>query len=154
MGHPADSHFQRGDALEEQSCFEQAFQEFSAGAHAGDASCMTRLALLYTLGQGVDRCDFDKAIEWELKAHAAGVSAAQFNLGITYRMKGDLIEARRCFEKALSAGDNSAALELAKLYLVSPKEVETVRAYLHLVLADESMCESDQKEARALLERI
>ena len=154
MDHSADSHFQRGDALEEQGFFEQAFEEFSAGANAGDASCMTRLALLYTLGKGVDCCDFDKAIEWETKAHEAGGSVAQFNLGITYRMKGNLLEARACFEKALSAGDNSAALELAKLFIVSPREVETVRAYLGLVLADESLCDSDHEEARALLARI
>lgn len=154
MGHSADSHFQRGDALEEQGCFEQAFEEFSAGATAGDASCMTRLALMYTLGKGVDCCDFDKAIEWEMKAHEAGGSVAQFNLGITYRMKGDLLEARACFEKALSAGDNSAALELAKLYIVSPKEIATVRANLGLVLADESLCDSEREAAWALLARM
>lgn len=154
MSPAAYSHFQRGDALEEQGCFEQAFEAFSAGANAGDASCMTRLALLYTLGKGVDCCDLDKAVEWEMKAHEAGGSQAQFNLGITYRMKGDLLEARACFENALSAGNKSAALELAKLYIVSPKEAATVKAYLDLVLADESLCDSDREEARALLARV
>ncbi len=154
MDPSADSHFERGDALEEQGSFEQAFEEFSAGAKAGDVSCMTRLALLYTLGKGIDCCDYDKAIEWETKAHEAGDTTAQFNLGITYRMKGDLLEARACFEKALRAGDNSAALELAKLYVVSPKESETVKNYLGLVLADTSLCEVEREEATRLLSRI
>ena len=154
MDAPADSHFERGDALEEQGSFAQAFEEFTAGAKAGDVSCMTRLALLYTLGKGIDCCDFDQAIEWEKKAHEAGSTMALFNLGVTYRMKGDLLEARACFEKALSAGDNSAALELAKLYVVSPKESETARNYLNLVLADHSLCEAEREEARGLLSRI
>lgn len=154
MDRSANSHFERGDALEEQGYFEQAFEEFSAGATAGDAFCMSRLALLYTLGKGVDCCDYDKAIEWETKAHEAGDTSAQLNLGITHRMKGDLLEARACFEKALRAGDNSAALELAKLYVVSPKESETVRYYLDLVLADDSLCEADREEATRLISRI
>lgn len=154
MDYSDDLHFQRGDALEEQGCLEQAFEEFSLGANAGDAACMTGLALLYTLGKGIDCCDLDKAIEWEMKALEAGGRLAQFNLGITYRMKGDLLEARACFEKALSAGDNSAALQLAKLYIVSPRETEVVRAYLGVVLADESLCDSDREEARTLLARI
>lgn len=150
----ADSHFVRGDALEEQGLFEQALEAFSAGANAGDVSCMTRLALLYTNGQGVDCCDFDKAIEWEMKAHEAGDSMALFNLGITHRMKGDLLEARACFEEALSAGDNSAALQLAKLYVVSPKESEMVRHYLGMVLADDTLCEAEREEAASLLARL
>ena len=68
MDSPADSHFERGDALEEQGSFEQAFEEFTAGAKAGDVSCMTRLALLYTLGKGIHCCDYDQAIEWEEKS--------------------------------------------------------------------------------------
>lgn len=151
MSQPSYSHFERGDALEEQGCLEQAFEEFIAGANAGDASCMTRLALLYTLGKGVACCDFDRAIEWETKAHEAGSPMALFNLGITHRMKGDLLKARSCFEKALSAGDNNAALELAKLYIVSPKESETVKYYVGLALMDESLSEAERQEAEQLL---
>lgn len=154
MDASADSFFERGDALEEQGLFEEAFEQFTIGANAGDADCMTRLALMYTLGKGIECCDYDKAIEWEKRAHEAGSALAQFNLGITYRLKGNLLDARACFESVLSAGDNSAALELAKLYVVSPKESETVRNYLELVLADESICEADRDEARALLSRI
>lgn len=149
-----DSLFERGDALEEQGLFEQAFEAFSAGAEAGDASCMTRLALLYTLGKGIPFSDYDKAIEWETKAYEGGYALALFNLGITYRMKGDLLAARACLEKALAAGDNSAALELAKLYVVSPKESETVRDYLGLVIGDDSLCEAEREEAARLLSRL
>jgi TPR repeat protein len=71
MSQASISHFERGHALEDQGFFEQAIGEFMAGANAGDASCMTRLAMLYTLGKGVACCDYDKAIEWETKAHEA-----------------------------------------------------------------------------------
>jgi TPR repeat protein len=148
------SHFELGDALEDQGRLEEAFAEFTAGAEAGDASCMTRLALLYSLGKGVNCCDYDKAIEWETKAHAAGYPMALFNLGITYRIKGDLLQAKTCFERALAEGDNSAALELAKLYLVSPKETETVKRYLSQVITDNSLCESEREAARKLLSEI
>lgn len=154
MSQASISHFERGHALEEQGFFEQAFEEFMAGANAGDAFCMTRLALLYTLGKGVACCDYDKAIEWETKAHEAGSPMALFNLGITHRMKGDLLEARSCFEKALSAGDNSAALELAKLYVVSPKESETVQYYLGLALSDDSLGEAAREDAQKLLAQV
>jgi TPR repeat protein len=38
------------------------------------------------------------------------------NLGITYRLKGDIRKSKAWFEKAIETGDGSAALELAKLY--------------------------------------
>lgn len=154
MSRAAASYLERGDALEAKGAFKQAFKEFASGAEAGDANCMLRLALLYTLGKGVDCCDYDKAIEWETKALESGSTMAQVNLGITYRIKGDILKARSYFEQALSAGDNGAALELAKLYAVSSSESEKVRYYLGLVLDDHSLFEAEREEAKNLLSRI
>ncbi len=149
-----DSHLERGDSLEDQGRLDEAFAEFMAGAELGDPHCMTRLAVMYTLGMGVNCCDYDKAIEWEARAYEAGDLSALFNMGISYRIKGDIVAAKECFEEALEAGYSSAALQLAKLYIVSPKEVEVVRKYLLVVVGDSSLSESDREEAEDLLLKL
>ncbi len=146
-----DDHFLRGDSLHDKGRLEDALREFTVGAESGDPSCMTRLAHMYSLGEGMVRIDLDAAEYWERKAVSEGDLTALFNLAITLRNKGRVSEAKHYFELALDRGDASAALELAKLYMVSPKEKDTTRKYLELCLADSSLLESEHNEARKLV---
>lgn len=114
---------------------------------------MIRLGVMYTCGEGV-ACDYDKAIAWEHKASESGNTSALLNLGITYRIKGELRQARHWFEKALDAGDTEAALELARLYLISDLEVETVKQYLEMVQLGENVCEASKEKAELLLKEL
>ncbi len=145
-----DEVFCRADKLYEQGDFAEAFSLFSLAAENGDAPSMTRIASMYTCGEGVD-CDYDKAIKWELKAIDGGEISAVVNVGISYRIKGQISEAKRWFLEALKAGDGSAALELAKLFMVSDKESEAVKRYLQLAVESTNMCEADIEEAKQLL---
>jgi TPR repeat protein len=143
--------FLEGNALYEKGELKKAFEIFLRAATLGDTSSMTRVASMYTCGEGVN-CDYDKAIEWELKAAGEGDVTALFNLGISYRIKGDIRNSKSWFEKALQAGDASAAIELAKLVLVSDKEIDTAIAYLNAALENKpTLCESEIQAAETLL---
>lgn len=143
----------KGDALFENGNFEQSFAIFLALAEAGCTYSMLRVASMYSCGEGV-ACNYDKAIEWELEAAERGELSALLNLGISYRMKGDMLKAKYWFEKSMEAGEGSGALELAKLYLVSPKEKAKVIECLQFALNAENMCEADIEEAEMLLAEL
>ena len=142
--------FLQGDELYERKEFGEAFKVFLQAANNGDVSSMIRVASMYTCGEGIE-CDYDKAIEWEIKAAEGGNDSALFNLGVTYRIKGDIRKSKFWFEKALDIGDSSAAVELAKLYLASDKETDTVIRYLKRALSSGDMCVADVEEAKSLL---
>ena len=149
----ADELFLKGDELYEKGDFVGAFSAFMQAAKEGNTSCMTRVASMYTCGEGIN-CDYDKAIEWELKAIEGGEVTALVNLGISYRIKGDIRKAKHWFERAIESGDGSGALELAKLYMVSPKEKERTIGYLNLAITSSNMCEADIEEAQELLSEL
>lgn len=142
----ADFHHERGE-------YKEAFDLFQKAAENGETSCMLNLANMYVNGEGTIM-DYDKALEWELKADKAGDTAAAINIGITYRLKGDIRNSKKWFEKSYKSGDGSAALELAKLYSVSEKEKETIKFYLRKALASNDLCESDIDLANELLSVI
>ncbi len=144
--------FKELDALIDNGEFKAAFKQFLHAAEAGDVDAMVRVAYMYAHGQGVS-LDFDKSIYWDVVAIKKGSETALYNLGITYRMKGDLRKAKSCFEKSLQAGRGEAALQLAKLYLVSDKELEKVKTYLEIAL-DHEMCEASEEEAENLLDEL
>jgi TPR repeat protein len=148
-----DELFLAGDALFDEGNVEGAFAVFLEGAQNGCVLSMTRLASMYTSGEGIG-CNYDKAIEWELEAINQGDVSALLNVGISYRIKGDIRKAKYWFEKSIDAGDGSGALELAKLYMVSDKEISTVKKYLNLAIVSENMCEADIEEARQLLSQM
>jgi len=149
----AGSMFEAGFSAYEKGYFRKAFKLFKEGAENGDVDCMIKLAIMYTCGEGV-RCDYDSAIEWERRAVDSGSASAVINLGISFRIKGDLKQARNWFEKALDDGDGEAALHLAKLYMVSDKETEKVKEYLAIAVSSERICEYSVEEARTLLELL
>ncbi|MNT94213.1 hypothetical protein D3C72_2358490 [compost metagenome] len=73
------------------------------------------------------------------------------NIGISYRCMGDMVSAKRWFLRALDAGDAEAALQLAKLYMVSDLEVATVRKYLQIAIDSANALDETKLEARQLL---
>ncbi len=148
-----DALFDEADELHDEGDFAAAFALFSKGAEDGDTSCMLRLALMYSNGEGVE-LDLDKTEEWELKAVEAGEPLAMLNLAMTCRINGDMRASKAWLEKALKAGFDEAALELAKLYMVSDKETAQVIYYLEIALAGDSMSEDDMEEADALLQEM
>lgn len=145
--------FKSADFHYENEEFIEAVELFHKAAVNGDSGAMMNLASMYSAGEGVER-NFDKAIEWELKAIEAGNETAMFNLGITYRMKGDITNSMKWFEEAYKLGDGYAALELAKLYSASPKETDTVKFYLQKALKSDDLFEDDIELAKNLLTKL
>ena len=80
-------------------------------AEAGDASAQNSLGCAYYNADGVER-DYDKAMEWYLKAAAQGEKYAESNIGILYRYgcgrEKDLKTALTWFLKAAEHGLASA----------------------------------------------
>jgi TPR repeat protein len=148
-----EGRFARACRLYDEGHYKLAFEEFLALAEHGDTSAMTRIALMYDAGEGVSR-DVEESIKWDMKAAELGDVTGLINLGISYRNRGDVRRARKWLEEALQAGDGEAALELAKMYLVSDLETDRVRAYLGIVLQSDSICESSRDEAEQLLEEL
>lgn len=142
--------FSQADEQYELGNFHAAFELFLKAATQGDLSSMNRLACMYAAGEGTVR-DYEKSIEWDLKAAETGSEIAMLNIAITYRMQGDIRSARTWFEKSLNAGCGEAALCLAKLYMVSNKEADKIRHYLSIAISHDSLCESSREEAAELL---
>ena len=142
----ANNAYENGD-------YKLAFKLFLDASKSGDTDATSRIASMYADGEGVDR-DYEKSIEWDLKAIGEGNVVSMANLAITYRMIGNIKESKYWFEQAIGAGDSDAALELAKLFMVSDKEKEKVVYLLNLVLDSKSSCDSSKEEASTLLDNL
>lgn len=132
-----ESLFNEANEKYENGEFVEAFHLFMEAANKGDESAMGRLACMYADGEGVER-SYQKSIEWDTKAIKCGAKLSILNLGITYRMMGDILKAKECFRESAHLGDADAALNLAKLYMVSEKETEAIKKYLNIALANAS----------------
>lgn len=148
-----DALFSAADVAYDNGDYPTALSLFQQAAEAGDSDAMSRLATMYEGGEGVER-DIEQSISWDMKAIAAGNRTSLLNLGITYRRLGDIKSAKMWFEKSHAQGDAEAALELAKLYSVSDKEVETVRRYLTEVVSSEYVTQDSIDEAQTLLREL
>ena len=123
---------------------------FSLFQQAGDSDAMSRLAEMYESGVGVKR-NVELSIFWDMRAISAGNKTSLLNIGITYRRLGDIKSAKMWFEKSYALGDAEAALELAKLFSISDKEIETVRFYLNEVISSECVTQDSIDEAKKLM---
>ena len=138
---------------EEAGQYEMAFSLFERLAAQGDTYAMTALARFYEDGLGVE-ADFDKSIYWAEKAAVAGDPIGMSNLAISYRRIGEMLKAKEWFERALASGFTGAALELAKMYMISDKESENVKRYLGIVLrgsVGNEISEDEFNKAKELL---
>jgi len=149
MGNKQDL-FELADQAYQAGEYEKAFELFSRASENGDSSAMSRLAMMYGDGEGV-AYDFDKSVYWDMRAIEEGCLSSMSNLAITYRNHGDAREARKWFEKAYKAGDADAALELAKLLMVSDKELDQVRILLEQVARSDAACSASVDEAKQIL---
>ncbi len=64
--------------------YETAYQEFSALADRGDSKAMVTLGMFFYNGDGFPQ-DYDKAMDWFLRAMALGNGDAYNNIGVMYR---------------------------------------------------------------------
>lgn len=148
--------------MDKEQLYETAVQEFDNGetdsaieklmisAKLGCVHAMEMLAILYGDGNGVD-ADFDRSVYWDIKAIEAGSKTSLSNLAISYRTSGNIREAKKWFEKAVVVGDGDAALDLAKLYMVSDKERQKIVELLQKVIHSDNVCGDSIDEARAYL---
>lgn len=144
-----DELYLEGDAAYDRGDFATALDRFLRGAEAGDGRAMSRLAIMYEDGDGVE-IDFEGSVEWDLKAVAVGYETSLINLGIKFRRAGSMRKARYWFELALDKGDGEAALELARLYSVSDAEEATARRYLQLALEAGQLSRASEEEIARL----
>lgn len=142
--------FSEADKLWDSGNYNEAFTLFNKLAENGDVSSMSRLAVIYTDGRGVET-DIKKSIYWDMRAIENGCKASLSNLAITYRMRGDIKRSKTWFQKAVDAGDGDAALELAKLYMVSDKETDMIVYLLEKVIHSGSSTENSINEAKNML---
>lgn len=133
--------------------YDEAFKMFLSLANTGDIDSMLRVALMYSIGEGCEY-DIEKSKYWDMKAASQGSVSALFNLGITFRNNGDVREAKKWFQKALNGGEGEAALQLAKMYLISDLEIERVKSYLLQALQVGNLCESSEEEVQLLLKEL
>ena len=141
---------------EDEGRYDDAFVLFQQLANLGHPDAMSALARFYDDGLAGE-ADFDLGLYWAEKAIAAGSLTAINNLAVTYRRIGQMRKSKALFERALAAGDMSAALDLAHIYSISDQETDRVKHYLQIVLDGEvyvTVSEGDIEEARALLAEI
>ena len=145
--------FNQADLAYEEGDFKTAFQLFLKAAQNNNVDAMSRIACMYGDGEGVNR-SYELSIQWDMKAIEMGNTSSLINLAITYRACGDIKRAKYWFEKSLASGDGDAALELAKLYMVSDKETDKVREYLNIAINNDNIIEASVEEAKNLLAEL
>jgi uncharacterized protein len=145
--------FDEADKLSEEGRHTEAFEIFLELAGSGDEHAMSRLAIIYCDGLGIEK-NVDESIKWDLQAIAAGNIGSMSNLALTYCLQRRFLEARHWFEKAVAAGDGDAALDLAKLLQVSVFESDNVKFLLQTVIKSNFVTEGSVEEAKELLDQI
>lgn len=145
--------YNKGSDLYDRSKYKSAFRIFFDLAQNGHLSSMSRVALMYSAGLGVER-NFEESIKWDKMAISLGESISMFNLAITYRNLGQARSARMWFERAIDAGDMDATLELAKMYFVSDLELDKVERYLLQCINSSNATESSREEASRFLAKV
>lgn len=146
--------FAKGCHAHDAGQYRKAFRIFMKAALEDEVNGMGWVAAMYS---GADICTrrLDKAMQWDIQAIEHGDCVGLGNLAVSYWMVGDLQASRHFLEQALAAGDNSAALKLAKLYSVSDKETARVRRLLKVVFSDENaVAPIDLEEAQVLLDEL
>lgn len=136
------------DALSDEGKHLEAFALFLQAAELGNCDAMSRLAVLYDSGDGVEK-DMEKSIAWDLRAIQSGSRLSLLNLGLTYRNAGDILNAKAWFEKSWEAGDGEAAIELAKIHLLRDRDLAV--SYLKAAISSGDICPDSIEEAESLL---
>ena len=145
--------FEQGCELHELGQYSAAYSIFVELAQAGSGEAMSRLALMYFYGQGVER-DIDQSIKWDLAAIERGDLTAIGNVALSYCEQRDYRTARYWFEQAVEKGDGDSALELARLLLVSDAENAQVKRLLDFAIQSDSITPFSRELALQLMKSI
>ena len=121
------------------------------GAEAGDAFCMQDVANMYSSGEGTE-INYYKSEEWHDKFEAEMDFPSELNKAINYRLMGDILEYKKILERVVLTGNGEAALNLAKLYMISEREKDNIIKYLKMTIASNNVCEASIEEAEEFLE--
>lgn len=150
----ADAAYRLGLEAEEAGDLWTASTQLQAAAEAGHTLGMQRLGVL--LGERLG--DHAGAMRWLFCAAAAGLAAAQVDLGDVLRRDGDLAGALGLYEKAAEQGDSRASLRLGAAYLGglwgTSVDLARGRKYLQAAATAEgdgvSGCDALREELRSL----
>jgi TPR repeat protein len=99
----------RRDLRAARRCFERAAAQDAPEGIAALANYLSR--------PGTRAADVRRALVLYRRAFALGYVTAGYNLGVTYRARGEYRLAYRWFERARAAGDPSALFEIARAQL-------------------------------------
>lgn len=126
-----------------------------AAAKLGDSSAQVYVGYAYDVGLGIKR-NRSAALYWYRRAYRHGERIAASNIATIYRDEGDLKKTLAWFERASRLGDGDAELEIAKLYLKSPKDIK--KAISHLKRASRASASdvtlAAKEEAVKLLKKV
>jgi uncharacterized protein len=131
----------------------EALSIFQELAENGSGAAMSRIALMYFEGHGVEK-DFAESIKWDLAAIEAGYDTSMANLALTYCAVREYRAARHWFERSVEAGDGDSALELAKLLYVSDAEIENVAKLLDIALKSDLITPDSLEQAATFREKL
>ncbi len=148
----------RGQKEQDEGNLRSGFQLLLRAAKLGDPGAQHNLGYTYDVGLGVHP-NKEAAMYWYKKAYrngrGGGLSAT--NIGTIFRDEQKYPEAVRWFRRAVSHGLADANLELAKIYLMNPRQRSKATACLNAVLKATppiGVGEDDQRQARKLLKEI
>jgi uncharacterized protein len=150
--------FKRADKQQQEGKLLSAFRLLLIAAKLGDEGAQLNLGYTYDVGLGVAR-NRSAALFWYRKAYRNGRRSgnATANIGTIYRDEQDDWKAIRWFQRAVDLGDIDANLDLAKIYLGSPKDrVKAIRCLKDLLAATPPLGvgEDTQREARVLMRKL
>ena len=146
----------RAEILDDRGRFAEAYPLLVEGAKAGDSSSQLMLGNYLSDGRkGVPK-NPKRAAYWYKRVFEQGHTSGACNLAMQYRQMEDVDEAFRWFERAAAAGDCSAHLDLAKIWL--HERGSKAKAKKHLTALFDGgpgwASEQDRDEARAMLRRF
>jgi len=111
--------FDEGSAAYRLGDYDRAFEEFVAGANAGDPRAQYKLGAMYHHGRGVQR-HYGWAAVWYLKSARQGYTPAQSNLAVLHEqglgLPQDYERAAYWYRKAAEQGDPFAQANIGRLY--------------------------------------
>ncbi len=145
--------------LEEKGNYVEAFDLFMKGASLGDDGAQNAVGLAYDSGSGVEK-NKEKALYWFKKAWRSDRKSYKcLNIALTYAEIGRRRQALYWWKKAISLGDGSAALALAKFLMSSDQRRSLNRAIDLLQMAVKSedpwrISFEEREEARELLHSL
>ncbi len=144
------------EILDDRGRFAEAYPLLLNAAKVGDLSSQLMLGNYLSDGRkGVPR-NSDRAVYWYKRVFAQGHTSGAYNLAMHYFQLGDIDEAFRWFERAAGAGDYSAHLALAEIWLRERGSKAKAKKHLNALFDGGPGGTSGQEwdEARAMLRRL